>query len=228
MNRFHSLLACAAILVQLFATGCATTPPELTEFEPLVRPVAPPAPVYNNGSLFQQRTLSVFEDPRPYKVGDIITIMLDESTSASKTADTSTSKDDTVSIASPTIFGRPLTIGSDDEIGNNEYAPSREFDGQADSSQSNSLSGEISVTVVDILPNGNLVVKGEKWFTLNQGKEYIRVAGVIRPQDVLSDNTIASTKLADAQIAYSGEGFLHDSNTQGWFSQMLNSKWWPF
>jgi flagellar L-ring protein precursor FlgH len=81
---------------------------------------------------------------------------------------------------------------------------------------------------VDVLPNNNLVVQGEKWFTLNQGKEYIRIAGVIRPQDVSPNNTLPSSKLADAQIAYSGEGFLADANNQGWFGQFLNSKWWPF
>ncbi len=107
-------------------------------------------------------------------------------------------------------------------------AQQREFNGEADSSQSNRLVGEITVTVVDVLPNNNLVVQGEKWFTLNQGKEYIRIAGVIRPQDVSPNNTLPSSKLADAQIAYSGEGFLADANNQGWFGQFLNSKWWPF
>ena len=136
-------------------------------------------------------------------------------------------KDDSISLASPTIFGRPITAGGAD-VGTLSLAPSRSFDGEGDSSQSNSLTGELTVTVVDILPNGNLVVQGEKWFTLNQGKEYIRIAGVLRPMDVQSDNTVSSTKLADAQIAYSGEGFVHDSNTQGWFTQFLNSKWWPF
>ena len=111
---------------------------------------------------------------------------------------------------------------------NADIAPTREFTGEADSSQSNSLSGEITVTVVDILPNNNMVVQGEKWLTLNKGKEYIRIAGVIRPQDVSPENTIESGKLADAQIAYSGEGFLADSNEQGWLTKFFNGKWWPF
>ena len=208
-------------------TGCATTPPELSDFEPIVRPVAPPKPSYENGSLFQLRSISLFEDPKPYRIGDVLTIMLDESTNASKKAATSTSKEDDVTIAAPTIFGRPVTRNGDNLL-EMSLAPEREFAGEGDSSQSNSLKGEITVTVVDILPNGNLVVQGEKWFTLNQGKEYIRVAGVVRPQDVNSDNTLQSSKLADAQIAYSGEGFVADSNTQGWFTQFVNSKWWPF
>lgn len=227
MIKNSRILLVATLLVLVNLTGCATSPPELSQYEPLVRPVPPPQAEYKDGSLFQTRSVSMFEDPKPYRIGDVLTIVLNESTSASKSAVTTTKKDDSVSLASPTIFGRPITAGGAD-VGVMSLDPSRSFDGEGDSSQSNSLSGEITVTVVDILPNGNLVVQGEKWFTLNQGKEYIRIAGVLRPMDVASNNTVSSTKLADAQIAYSGEGFVHDSNTQGWFTQFLNSKWWPF
>jgi len=222
--RMINIFVASVLLASL--TACATMPQELADFEPIVRPVAPPAPVYENGSLFQVRSISLFEDPKPFRIGDILTIMLDESTSASKSAATSTSKDEDISMGVPNILGRtPTYNGNPIDFSMN---PSRAFDGEGDSTQSNNLSGEITVTVVDILPNGNLVVQGEKWFTLNQGKEYIRIAGVIRPQDVQSDNTVASAKLADAQIAYSGEGFIADSNNQGWLAQFLNSKWWPF
>lgn len=207
--------------------GCNVKPQELADFEPIVRPIAPRPMVYNSGSLYQERSISLYEDPKPYRIGDILTIILNEKTSASKKAGTSTKKDDEITTANPTLFGVQPTFK-----GNNvlefSVAPEREFNGEADSSQSNSLTGEITVTVVDILPNGNLVVQGEKWFTLNQGKEYIRIAGVVRPLDVLADNTLPSSKLADAQIAYSGEGFLADANTQGWFGQFMNGKWWPF
>ncbi len=207
--------------------GCNVKPQELADFEPIVRPVTPKPMQYKSGSLFQVHSISLYEDPKPYRIGDIITIKLNESTSASKTAGTSTKKEDDLSMAIPTLFGLNPTSN-----GNNllelSVTPEREFVGESDSSQSNSLTGEITVTVVDILPNGNLVVQGEKWFTLNQGKEYIRIAGVVRPLDVLSDNTLVSSKLADAQITYSGEGFLADANEQGWFGKMMNSSWWPF
>ncbi len=216
------MLAVAAVL-----TGCATTPQELSDFEPIVRPVAPPKATYNNGSLFQVRSISLFEDAKPYRIGDILTIVLNESTSASKKAATATKKEDSYATTAPTLAGLTPTHNGV-SIFSLATDTARDFSGEGDSSQSNSLTGEVTVTVVDILPNGNLVVQGEKWFTLNQGKEYIRVAGVIRPIDVKEDNTIASTKLADAQIAYSGEGFMADSNTQGWFNQFLNSRWWPF
>jgi flagellar L-ring protein precursor FlgH len=173
------------------------------------------------------RSISLFEDPKPYRVGDVLTIILQEQTSASKTAATNTKKDDDIDINVASILGVSPTHNGNTLL-NAQIEPSREFSGEADSSQSNSLTGEITVTVVDILPNGNLVVQGEKWLTLNKGKEYIRIAGVVRPQDVTSDNTITSSKLADAQIAYSGEGFLADSNEQGWLSKFFSSKWWPF
>ena len=226
MNVINSLKISCIMTVSILS-GCATNPQELAEFEPIVRPVAPQPASYKNGSLYQQRSISLFEDPKPHRIGDIITVKLQESTSASKNAGTSTKKDDSLTIASPTIFGTTPTFKGND-IFAMDIAPEREFTGEADSSQSNSLVGEITVTVVDILPNDNLVVQGEKWFTLNQGKEYIRIAGVVRPQDVLPDNTLPSSKLADAQIAYSGEGFLADANNQGWFGQFLNGKWWPF
>ncbi|MFW2374704.1 MAG: flagellar basal body L-ring protein FlgH [Gammaproteobacteria bacterium] len=216
-----------AVIFSMLLSACASNPPELADFKPLVRPVAPLPEGLSSGSLFQGRAIKLFEDPKPHRVGDILTIILEESTSASKTAATSTKKDDEVSIDIPSIFGTSPTHNGN-QLWDFSMSPTREFDGEGDSSQSNSLSGEITVTVVDVLQNGNLVVQGEKWFTLNQGKEYIRVAGVIRPQDVLSDNTISSSKLADAQIAYSGEGFVADSNRQGWFSRFLSSEWWPF
>ena len=214
-------------IMAVLLNACATTPPELTEFEPLVRPVSKVKLNYENGSLFQGQALALYEDIRPHQIGDVLTIVLQESTSATKAATTSTKKEDSVDFGAPTIFGKTPTYNGTAVLGLN-LAPKRDFAGEADSTQSNTLSGEITVTVVDVLPNRNLVVQGEKWFTLNQGKEYIRIAGVVRPLDIDSENKVISTKLADAQITYSGEGMLADSNTQGWFTRFLNSQWWPF
>jgi len=227
MNK-QQLIKCSLLAIAIHSvTGCNVKPQELADFEPIVRPVAPKPIAYQSGSLFNSRGVLLYEDPKPHNIGDVLTILLNEKTSASKTAGTSTKKEDELVTANPTLFGVQPTFK-----GNNvlefSVAPEREFSGEADSSQSNSLTGEITVTVVDVLPNGNLVVQGEKWFTLNQGKEYIRIAGVVRPHDVSPDNTLPSSKLADAQIAYSGEGFLADANTQGWFGQFMNGKWWPF
>jgi len=93
---------------------------------------------------------------------------------------------------------------------------------------SNSLSGNITVTVHDIMPNGTLVVRGEKWLTLNQGEEYIRVSGMVRPQDIGQDNSVPSTKLADARIEYAGTGSVSDTNVTGWMTRFFISPLWPF
>ena len=225
MRSIKTILSIGIMAVLLNA--CATAPPALTEFEPLVRPVKKIKLNYENGSLFQDRALSLYEDIKPHNIGDVLTIILQESTTATKAATTNTKKEDSVDFGSPTIFGKTPTYNGNPVLGLN-LAPKRAFTGGADSAQSNTLKGEITVTVVDVLPNNNLVVQGEKWFTLNQGKEYIRIAGVVRPQDVDTSNKVVSTKLADAQITYSGEGMLADSNSQGWFTRFLNSSWWPF
>ena len=102
----------------------------------------------------------------------------------------------------------------------------RAFDGSASSDQSNSLTGSISVTVSEVLPNGILRIQGEKWLKLNQGDEYIRLTGLVRPQDIGTDNTVPSSKVADARIAYGGTGEFDQVNRQGWLSRFFNSEWW--
>ena len=97
-----------------------------------------------------------------------------------------------------------------------------------DSSQSNSLSGNITVTVAAVHPNGNMLVRGEKLLTLNQGAEVVRISGLVRPVDVTPQNTVLSTQIADAQITYSGTGAIAQSNQQGWLARFFNSPYWPF
>jgi flagellar L-ring protein precursor FlgH len=159
-------------------------------------------------------------------VGDILTIVLQESTQASKKATTSTSKTDKTDIGVPTLLGKALSFnGNPASIG---LSGDRGFTGDGSSSQSNQLSGQITVTVAQRLSNGNLVVRGEKWLTINQGQELIRISGIVRPQDINPDNSIASSRVADARIAYTGRGSLADANTQGWLSRFFSSKWMPF
>ena len=104
---------------------------------------------------------------------------------------------------------------------------SNDFTGDAQASQSNSLNGSISVTVVDVLPNQNLVIRGEKWLTLNHGDEYIRLTGIIRSADVSPDNEILSTRIANARIQYSGTGSFARSQEKGWLAKFFSSEWWP-
>jgi flagellar L-ring protein precursor FlgH len=126
-----------------------------------------------------------------------------------------------------TILGKALTIHGVPIMSNN-IADSAKFAGEGDSAQSNSITGFITVTVQKVLPNGNLYVKGEKNIAINQGSEFVRLSGVIRPIDLAPDNSINSSQVANAKIAYGGKGALADANAQGWLSRFFNSPWTPF
>ena len=105
---------------------------------------------------------------------------------------------------------------------------SRSFAGSGDADQSNSLEGTITVTIAEVLPNGVLRVRGEKWITLTRGEELLRVSGLIRPADIRPDNTVSSSKLGDARIRYSGKGQLGDSTGMGWLARFFNGPLFPF
>jgi flagellar L-ring protein FlgH len=224
--RIASLLSAAVLL-----GGCAIAPvePDATasiDFTP-VYGYGDPQPhaagtIYNAGGNFD-----LFMDLRARAVGDILTIELVERTVAQKESSTSTAKSSTVDTGNPIIAGGPVTLDGN-QILNNEIAGDRTFDGQADSSQSNRLVGNITVTVAERLPNGNLLVRGEKLININQGEEYVRLQGIVRPVDIGPANTVLSTKVADAKISYSGKGALADANRPGWLSRFFNSPWFPF
>ena len=228
------LLALAALLV---LGGCATAPPPRDSYRPTL-PRAYISEESTNGSIYQaSRDVRLFEDVKARRVGDIITVVLQESTSASKSATTNTDKSQDTTIASPTILGAIPTFNAPgilplDSNRNNTLAATlnsaNKFEGSGDTSQSNSLSGNITVTIADVLPNGNLVIRGEKWLTLNKGEEFIQISGIVRPQDVSTLNTVLSTQIADARITYSGKGFLADANEMGWLAKFFNSPVWPF
>jgi flagellar L-ring protein precursor FlgH len=178
--------------------------------------------VFNTAGSFD-----LFMDLRARAVGDILTIALVEKTNAQKEQSTSTAKKSKTDTGTPIIAGGPVTWNGK-QILNNSITGDRAFDGKADSSQSNSLIGNITVSVAERLPNGNLLVRGEKLININQGEEYIRLQGIIRPVDIGPDNAVASTKVADAKISYSARGALADSNKQGWLSRFFNSPIFPF
>jgi len=210
-------------------TACASKPemqpaPDFVPVRPIIS--APPPP--ENGSIYQNGYgISLFSDVSAKRVGDVITVILDESTNARKSATTNTSKDSAMEIPIPTILGAGLTKDGIDIL-NTDIESSRSFSGAGDSSQSNSLQGRITVTVAEVLPNGYLMVQGEKRLTLNQGNEHVRFSGIVRPADIKADNTVSSTSVANAQIIYAGTGVIAEANTKGWFSRFLSSKWWPF
>lgn len=220
----------ASVLVLIGLSACATVTREIPEpGDPDYAPI--PVSRLNmgeqvTGSIYQPaRNFSFYGDQVALNVGDILTVVLQEQTSASKSADTSYDKDNEISFDEPTILGNAISFKGMSLLTNPTFE--REFDGSASSDQSNSLSGSISVTVSEVLPNGILRIRGEKWLKLNQGDEYIRLTGMVRPQDIGTDNTIPSSKIADARIAYGGTGDFDNVNKQGWLSRFFNSDWWP-
>ena len=216
----------------LTLAACSTVTPERDVFpnDPDFAPVSSQsleAPPSNTGSLFQPRySIGLYTDQQATKVGDIITVTFDEQYQSSKSAETSADKSSNNSMSVPNVLGtvpgwKNLTMDS-------ETANDRQFSGKGEADRSNSLSGQISVTVSDILPNGVLRIRGEKWLTLSEGDEYIRISGMIRPQDITPDNTVASSKVADARISFGGRGNLNNSTKQGWADRIFMSPWWPF
>ncbi|MEO8811218.1 MAG: flagellar basal body L-ring protein FlgH [Rhodanobacter sp.] len=222
--RFSWLLCALGALA-----GCASVPHSRddAQWAPTPPPMQAAAPVQADGSIYHDaQNMELFSDPRAHRAGDILTVVLVESTQASKKATTSTSKTDKAKLASPTILGQSLSIGG--KVANISLDGERSFDGAGSSSQSNQLTGQITVTVAQRLSNGNLLVRGEKWLTINQGQELVRISGIVRPQDIGQDNVVPSTRVADARISYTGRGTLADANTRGWLSRFFNSKWMPF
>jgi flagellar L-ring protein FlgH len=223
MRTLNKFLICAV----LFGLGaCQTAHPPKDDDG--MSWAAEPAPKPTNGSIYQAgREVALFENPIAHHVGDIVTIVLNEQTAAQKSSSTNTNKNTSVALPGMTLLGKALTIHGVPILSNN-IADTSKFAGEGDSAQSNSLQGFITVTVQKVLPNGNLYVKGEKWIGINQGSEYVRVTGVIRPIDLSAENSIPSSQVANAKIAYGGKGALADANAQGWLSRFFNSPWSPF
>lgn len=155
------------------------------------------------------------------RIGDILTVNLNETTTSTKSNDASISKSSSGAVANPTVLGKEIRVDSTLPDGGADFA------GSAAANQSNSLNGTITVTVYDIYPNGVLAIRGEKWVTLNRGEEFIRLTGLVRRQDISPDNTVASSRIADARITYSGTGELATGSEQGWVSRFLNSGQMP-
>ncbi len=224
-------------LAMVLLSGCATTAKQEVSY----RPVSPPmvqAPAPTTGAIYQAgHEVRLFEDIKARRVGDVLTVVLQERTQASKSASTETTKETDVTLPNPTILGStpefsaPGLLPLASNRGNSLQTgvdSTHEFTGEGDSSQSNSLTGNITVTIAEVLPNGNLMVRGEKWLTLNQGEEFIQISGIVRPQDISPQNTVVSTQVADARITYSGEGVIADSQRMGWLGRFFMSVIWPF
>lgn len=232
MNR--QILCFPLLAGVLLSSGCMA--PTAKPDDPYYAPVLPRTPLpaaQNNGSIYQAGFENgLYDDRKAFRVGDIITITLNERTQASKNANSNLQKDSSANLGVTSLFGstpsvtNPLT-GGNMNLGA-QFNGERESSGSGQAGQSNSLSGSVTVTVAEVLPNGILAVRGEKWMTLNTGDELMRISGLVRADDIATDNTVSSTRVADARITYSGTGAFADASQPGWMSRFFMSPLWPF
>lgn len=223
-RNYLLLLISATLLVGCGVPMQQVRDPSYTPSYPIV--MSPPQA--SNGSIYRPGFgLTLFADSKAQRVGDLLTIQLVEQTNASKSATTTTAKDSSMDLSAASILGAPVLYGGN-QILNNSADFSREFSGDGSSSQSNSLSGSITVTVAEVMPNGNLIVRGEKVVSINQGDEFIRFSGIVRPIDVSPNNTIFSTQVANAEVTYGGSGIINEVNKKGWLARFFDSPFMPF
>ncbi len=235
------------LILILLCLICLTACSELSEVRDIKNAGMPPKyylepaqkQTVAEGSLWKDRA-SLFEDRKARRVNDLVTIIISESTSAMKTASTSASRESTADYGLDTFFGmntdfniHKLPIINGLYRGTNIFSPSAQgsaeskFKGQGDTARTGKITGTITAKVVEVLPNGNLVIESRKEVIVNNEKEILVLRGIIRPDDISPGNTIPSQYVADAQIYLVGEGTLGDKQSQGWLVRFLD-KIWPF
>ncbi|MEQ1635479.1 MAG: flagellar basal body L-ring protein FlgH [Methylococcales bacterium] len=213
------------VTLAMMLSACENIPQRDPAFAPL-ETVSLRPPVQNSGSIYQSGyDMRLFEDRSAKRIGDILTVRLVENTTAKKKSDLNAAKDTKLQASVPSLWGLGASVlGSDLS---SQASASDAFKGGGGANQSNSLLGDITVTVVDVLPNGIMKIRGEKRVTLNRGSEYVRLSGMVRPVDIDTSNTILSTKVADATIMYTGDGAMADSSKVGWLGRFFLSPLFP-
>jgi len=219
------ILFFAVVMANL--SGCSTYVSEVQGrgYEPFDPPLKIAGATSSSGAIFQAGQSGLFAtDQRARRVGDILTVSFNETYSATKAQTSASSKTDNFGVTLPTALPNLLTGGFD----NNGSAglnggTARSFSGSGNAQQSNSLTGLLSATVIRVFENGNMEIAGQKQITLNNGNEYVRLRGVVRPEDILATNVVSSNRLADAQISYTGSGNLADASKPGWLSDLMRT-----
>lgn len=226
-TRIPAIMMCAVLPL---LAACATTPsgypePDDPRYAPVMTPT-PVIPVQQTGLIYTRNSAVDLYQRRAHRVGDVLTISLNEATTARKSSGTSFTKENATALGNNNVLGTGF-LNSGLDL-NGDITSSVDFQGSGAADQSNQLVGSITVTVSNVLPNGLLEVRGEKWMQLNQGKEFIRISGLVRKEDIAPDNSILSTRVADVRIAYSGTGTLAESGEAGWITKFFASDLWPF
>lgn len=216
--------------------GCGAHTKEVKAPEEPARPktALPPAEEpTSGGSLWSQQSSmgSLFSDLRARRVGDIVTISIVESSSATESASTDTSRDSSLKAGVDSLFGYENRLMKKFKNFNSsdifDATLGNEFQGSGKTVRSGSLTASITAQVIEVLPNGNYVIEGRREVEVNHESQYIVISGVVRPADISRDNVVLSTYISDARIAYSGRGVIDDYQYPGWFTRILNRAW-PF
>jgi flagellar L-ring protein precursor FlgH len=179
-------------------------------------PIAQPAPA--DGAIYQSVSgyAPLYYGQRASRVGDLVTVVLVERTQSSKSASGKTARDGGFSLTPPSAG--PLSF--DPAVLNSSGSSS--FNGKGDAAQASTLSGDLTVTIAEVRPNGTALVRGEKVMQLSQGEEWIQLSGIVRLADIDQNNRIASPRIADARITYAGKGSVQRASREGWLSRFFN------
>jgi flagellar L-ring protein precursor FlgH len=214
------MIRAAAALLALPLAACITTTPATSVHQPMsVRPPTVPVPAQANGAIYQagyHRPL--FEDRRARNIGDTLTVNIVENTSADKSSNTTTNRSSDNNFGVTNVSGLP----GKSFLGAGLAATSDvKFSGDGATASNNVFTGTITVTVIEVYPNGNLLVSGEKQVGINHGSEFIRLSGVINPLYLTSSNSVNSVQIADARIEYRGSGQIENAQHMGWLSRFF-------
>jgi len=224
---------CSLLFAVLFFAGCATTTVQL--------PPSPPKYVYQDENIdhpavnsLWRNTASLYEDPKARRLNDLITIQVVESITGSGKADTNTNKKSTLDVGVENFFGAPLDLGLKNLYGMGKtFAPAikgsaaNDFQGKGETTREGKLDGTITAKVVEVMPNNNLVLEARKELTINNEKQILVLRGMVRPEDIMVDNTILSSRIADARVYFVGDGVVQEKQRPGWLLRIADGVW-PF
>jgi len=215
-------------LIALVITGCAHESQQ-SKFPASQQQLEKPRPTYAGGSLWQTTSGGLVEDFKARVRGDTVTVVITEQASASKQATTSTNRTTAVAAGIPNFMGLETTaIKNYMDLSKLLNADtSSKYDGSGSTTRAENLNATISARVVDVLPNGNLLIEGRRNIMVNHEDQIILLEGTVRPKDISPDNTVNSAQIADAKITYSGKGIVSDRQSPGWLMNIVD-KVWPF
>ena len=215
-------------LIILLATGCVHQPQE-SRYPALEQQMEKPRASYANGSLWQVSGGGLVEDFKARAKGDILTVVISETSSASKEATTGTSRASEIAAGIPNLMGLE-TSGVSKYMDLSKLlnaSTSSKFDGSGSTTRKENLNATIAARVTDVLANGNMLIEGRRNVLVNQEDQIIILTGMVRPRDITPDNMVNSTFIANARISYSGKGIISDRQQPGWLMGIID-KVWPF